>query len=58
MANTLSEVYEEVYILMGEKATSTTYPVTSAVRLINTYIDRICKGQVVSLLNKNDRYRA
>jgi len=58
MSNTLAEVYEKVYDLMWEKTTSTTYPVTSAVSLINTYIDRICKWQVINLLNPQVKYRA
>lgn len=58
MANTLEEVFNEVYDLMGERATSTTYPILSVVSLINRYIDRICKWQVVSLLNPQQRYRA
>lgn len=58
MANLLAEVYEKVYDLLWERTTSTTYPVTSAVSLINTYIDRICKGQVINLLNPQVKYRA
>ena len=58
MSNKLAEVYNEVYDLMWEKSTSTTYPVTSVVSLINRYIARICKWQVVSLLNPQIVYRA
>ena len=58
MANTLEEVFNEVYDLMGEKPTSTTYPILSVVSLINRYIERICKWQIVSLLNPQQRYRA
>ena len=57
MGNTLSEVFEEVYDLMWEKTTSTTYPITSAVSLINRYIAKVCRWQVVSLLDKRERFR-
>lgn len=56
--NILSEVYEEVYDLMGERTTSTTYNILSAVSLINRYIEKICSWFVVSLLNKEDKYIA
>lgn len=43
MANTLAEVYNRVYQLMAEKATSTTYPVAFVVAKINEKITAICK---------------
>lgn len=55
--NTLSQVYERVYDLMWERTTSTTYTIQSCVELINDYIDSICKGEVISLIDKRS-YRA
>jgi hypothetical protein len=52
MANTLGEVITEVYYLMNEKTTSSTYDKTNyVIPRINTTIDAIVKGKIRSLVD-------